>query len=104
MGPKSLIWFQLLVTGLRFVILSKSNLDLVLNCVAMGFVVEIDETLYQTFAPTLMQECLAGLPPVEFGSVDSDNKSGQCDNTQYIDLFGIPLVKLAMLVIGVIVA
>ena len=45
--PKLAIGLWLTWVGSRFVLLSITNTDLVLNCLAMAFVIEIDELVYE---------------------------------------------------------
>jgi hypothetical protein len=63
--PKLGIAGALTQCGAKFVAVSRADSDVVLNCLAMVFVVEIDDMLYKTFTPVGFQKMLRELPPVE---------------------------------------
>lgn len=66
--PKLAIAMWLFIVGGKFVAFSESNTDMVLNCLAMVFVTEIDDLLYKTFTPTFCRNVMENLPPVKIQS------------------------------------
>ena len=64
LGPKLFIAIVLGITGSMFLGLSTNQEDLVLNVVALSFVVSIDEELYNCFIPGRVHIALAGLEPL----------------------------------------
>ena len=65
--PKLAIAGYLTWVGNRFVLLSETDTDLVLNCVAMTFVIEIDELILATLSSQLNRRMVQNLKPVETG-------------------------------------
>ena len=68
--PKFVIGILLFFSGSRYVLFSATNSDLILNCVAMIFVLEIDGILYRAFTPSFAQKIIEDMPPVEVESFD----------------------------------
>lgn len=62
--PKFGIAVALLTYGTGFVVTTVNNEDLILNAIALGFVLEIDDMAYNYFMTYQMQEVVSGLPPV----------------------------------------
>lgn len=62
--PKMIIALYLTHCGIKFVALAEKDTDLVLNCLAMMFVVSVDELFYITFTPGYIRGILTALPPV----------------------------------------
>ena len=63
-APKLTIASWLLWLGTRFVLLSDNDTELVLNCLAMTFVCEIDELVFKTASSRLMQVYVKHLKPL----------------------------------------
>lgn len=61
--PKFSIATFLLVYGTGFVVTTDDNADVILNALALGFVIELDEMGY-ALLPSQMQECVEDLPSV----------------------------------------
>ena len=69
-GIKLAIAVYLFAVGAQFVLLSETHADLILNCLAMVFVVEIDDVIYHGFTPSFCKEVIKDLPPIEIQSVN----------------------------------
>lgn len=52
-----LTWF-----GTRFVLLAENNVELLLNCVALNFVIAFDEAAHKRLSPKLMTNIIKKLP------------------------------------------
>lgn len=63
--PKYVVAFLLIHFGGMFIKHSESDSDLILNCVALEFILEFDTVLYQTFTPPFCQRILDELPPIK---------------------------------------
>ena len=63
--PKLAIAGYLTWVGTRFVLTSETDTDLVLNCVAMTFVIEFDELVQATLSSQLNKRMVQNLKPVE---------------------------------------
>jgi len=62
--PKLGVACALLGYGTGFVVNTQENSDLILNALALGFVLEIDEMSYEYFLSYQMQDILDNLPPI----------------------------------------
>ena len=67
-GTKTTTAVYLFAVGTQFVFLSETHADLILNCLAMVFVVEIDDLIYQGFTPSFGKEVIQDLPAIEVHS------------------------------------
>ena len=85
--PKFILAGCLFFAGGKYVVGSETNEDLILNCVAMLFVLDIDELLYKAFTPAFCQQVIAQLPPTE----STNEVSGVCG------LVLLPWVKAGVL-------
>jgi len=92
--PKVVIAVLLSVSGSMFVVMSESDQDLLLNCLAVQFIIEVDELLYNVFTPSAITALLDRPLIVE----TSENQSYQT----FFNLFISPYVKI--LVCGLWVA
>ena len=72
--PKFILAGCLFFAGGKYVVGSETNEDLILNCVAMLFVIDIDELLYKAFTPAFCRQVIAQLPPTE----STSEVSGMC--------------------------
>lgn len=54
--PKLIVAFALLYVGCRWLVATESFADLILNALALEFVIGIDEFMFDTFAPERMKE------------------------------------------------
>mmetsp|Transcript_4255 Transcript_4255/g.11549 ORF Transcript_4255/g.11549 Transcript_4255/m.11549 type:complete len:426 (+) Transcript_4255:94-1371(+) len=78
--PKYFILFILLIEGSRWLATAVSFGDIILNSVALGFVIGIDEVLYHTLLPIRQQEQVASTnffviqKPFDIASVVSDQR------------------------------
>jgi len=91
--PKACIGVVLLYLGGHYVALSPTNNDLILNCVAIVFIIDFDDILYRTFTPIFIKKVMAELPPIRFRSVMSG----------LFDVLVVPYIKalfFAVIVIG----
>lgn len=57
--PKMALWYWVAFEGFRLLMDTAGIVDLVLGCMAMGFVLNIDEMVFQTFASDASVEILA---------------------------------------------
>merc|ERR1711994_522164 len=62
---KFLVAAAMIVIGGVFVASSKGNEDLLLNCLAVIFIIEVDELVYLTLVPSWAKSLLQELPPFE---------------------------------------
>lgn len=62
--PKFGIAVALLTYGTGFVVTTVNDEDLILNAIALGFVLDIDDMAYNYFMTYQMREVVQGLPPV----------------------------------------
>jgi len=62
--PKLCVAFALLTYGTGFVVNTDDDGDLILNALALGFVLEIDEMSYEYFLTFQMQDVLDNLPAI----------------------------------------
>eukprot|EP00438_Fugacium_kawagutii_P013969 Skav202197 [mRNA] locus=scaffold191:99132:99971:- [translate_table: standard] len=84
-GTKTATAVYLFTVGAQFVLMSETHSDLILNCLAMLFVVEIDDILYHGFTPAFCKEVISGLPPLEVNSF----------NQGVVRLVLLPWIKIA---------
>lgn len=68
-GTKTAIAVYLSAVGAQFVLLSETHADLILNCLAMVFVIEIDDVIYHGFTPAFCKEIISDLPALEVHSL-----------------------------------
>lgn len=61
-----LVSAALLYTGVMWLSYTSSITDLILNAAALGFVMDLDELLFETTVPGLVQKFVAGLAPVKY--------------------------------------
>ena len=80
------ISIYLFVVGAEFVVMSETHSDLILNCLAMLFVVEIDDMIYQGFTPSFLKEVIQDLPPLRVPGF----------NGAAFHLMGLPWIKVAL--------
>jgi len=71
--PKFCVAMSLLTYGTGYVVNSDAGEDLVLNALALGFVLEIDEMFYNYFLTVQMQDVLADVPAVVIPDTCSSN-------------------------------
>ena len=76
--PKGTMDVAIWWTGSRFIAKSKSNAELILNCVAILFVLELDDQLYRVTVPATVQDMFSSLPPVGFIHPRTKNAFLQC--------------------------
>jgi len=69
--PKAAICLVLFVYGGDYLIRSPGIEDLILNTLALGFVIEIDEFLYKLVTPVYLQEVIEDLPNLEISAKES---------------------------------
>ena len=62
--PKLIVACVLTFVGTYFVFLSESNTDLILNCLAMTFVVELDELAYSTISSEFSKKEVQNVRPL----------------------------------------
>jgi len=62
--PKLLIACAMWVIGTGYIVLSETNSDLIVDTLAVGFVMDIDEIVYMFTTNHSVQEAIATLPPV----------------------------------------
>ena len=62
--PKLVVACILTFVGTYFVFLSESNTDLILNCLAMTFVVELDELAYATISSEFSKKEVQNVVPL----------------------------------------
>jgi hypothetical protein len=62
--PRLFIVLYLAVTGVRFIGKTHSVDDLVLNCVAIAFVMDFDEIAFEGFAPRRVQTLVSKMKPI----------------------------------------
>mmetsp|Transcript_57841 Transcript_57841/g.103475 ORF Transcript_57841/g.103475 Transcript_57841/m.103475 type:complete len:438 (+) Transcript_57841:69-1382(+) len=72
--PKLLIALAVLAYGSLFLAASTSNADVLLNALALIFIVEIDELIFSSFAPRKLAAVMEALPEFEYKSGDSLSK------------------------------
>ena len=68
--PKLLVACVLTFVGTYFVLVSESNTDLILNCLAMTFVVELDELAYSTISSEFSKKEVQNVKPLVLHSSD----------------------------------
>jgi len=62
--PKVVITLMLIHYGSAYVLLSETNEDLILNCVALCFIVDIDDIIYGFTTTQEVKTCLDNMPPL----------------------------------------
>ena len=77
-------------------LLSITNTDLVLNCTAMTFVIEIDEALHETFSHWSCRKDIELLKPVPFPFSGLDAGGNRLNCIGLIDLLAETPLKLLM--------
>ena len=85
------ISIYLFLVGAEFVVMSATHSDLILNCLAMLFVVEIDDMIYQGFTPSFLKEVIEDLPPVRLEGF----------KRAAFQLCGLPWLKLLLWLVSV---
>ena len=60
--PKLVIGLLLAYYGAAFIAISADNETIILNTLAVVFIIDIDEMLFKSFADTLIQEAVDGIP------------------------------------------
>jgi len=63
--PKFAIAGFMFVIGAAYLSISESNDVLILNTVALNFILDIDELLYKVFVSDFVKECVEQLPPFD---------------------------------------
>lgn len=86
-SPKLLIGVLTLVYGSKYIMLSPDAEDLILNTLAVLFVVDVDEYFYATFTTAAMKARLASMTPIQLDENQVDRVVGYLWGT-----VGIPLV------------
>lgn len=61
--PKICYAFFLLVLGVTYLIFSTTNVDVILNCTALVFIMDIDEFIYSFFSLARERQVLEACPP-----------------------------------------
>ena len=67
-GTKTTIAVYRFAVGAQFFLLSETHADLIRNCLAMVFLVELDDLIYQGFTPSFGKEVIQDLPAIEVHS------------------------------------
>ena len=67
-GTKTTIAVYRFAVGAQFFLLSETHADLIRNCLAMVFFVELDDLIYQGFTPSFGKEVIQDLPAIEVHS------------------------------------
>ena len=100
--PKLIVFFVLWEGGIRFLVGSEQNQDLILNATALIFVLEIDDQIYTSICPDDVKQQLDMWP--EITSKKRVRKNQKSTDTKYnrrcdlLEKFVIPI--LAMFCIG----
>jgi hypothetical protein len=85
----------LLVVGIRFLSHTEALKDFILNSVALVFIFEIDDLIFEVFLPVYKKRQVERIAPV-FVDVSSDRYLGFISNhTELITLVGVPVVLSA---------
>jgi len=63
--PKFAIAGFMFVIGTAFLSISSSNDVLIVNTVALNYILEIDELLFKVFVPDFVKNCVMNLPPID---------------------------------------
>ncbi|CAE7216006.1 unnamed protein product, partial [Symbiodinium natans] len=78
--PKLVVACILTFVGTYFVFLSESNTDLILNCLAMTFVVELDELAYATISSEFSKKEVQNVVPLVLHSSSVGSELAFCDS------------------------
>ena len=77
LAPKALLALWLGLAGSGLVLRSESNYDLVLNAVAAGFVLDLDEVAHRVFLPR-MKKNMAKCPPLGVTQAEIMHRFDRC--------------------------
>merc|ERR1719343_1114368 len=59
--PKSLIWWTLSTSGIHFLMETAGIVDLVVNCMALTFILQVDEMIFERLATVAAKYIMANL-------------------------------------------
>ena len=75
---KMVLAFLVLLYGSHFVSTSENDLEVILNCVALCFIFELDEYAYHFFTDKASRKVVSELPPVVVQSSRHDDRMKMC--------------------------
>jgi len=84
--PKFCLAAGTLLIGTGFIVNTDSRDNLLLNALALGFILEIDEMIYEFIASPQWQECVQTIPKIQV--LGDETKAG------FFKRFGVPLKAL----------
>mmetsp|Transcript_19708 Transcript_19708/g.54139 ORF Transcript_19708/g.54139 Transcript_19708/m.54139 type:complete len:714 (+) Transcript_19708:61-2202(+) len=70
------LWVYLAIGGVRYLTRTPDLADIVLNCLALQFVLEIDEMIFDTLAPSAARSLIGKLEPLEIDESHRVRKLG----------------------------
>jgi len=88
--PKFMIAVAVMLIGTGFIVNTDSDENLILNALALGFILEMDEMIYEFIASPQWQECVCTIPRIQI--LGDERKAG------FWKRFGVPL-KIALLAV-----
>jgi hypothetical protein len=86
--PKLLIVLILMFIGCRWLAATESFSDLILNALALEFVIGVDELVYENFAPVRMQEWVSGTQILHLKHTSNASSGSDADLWPYIKSIG----------------
>lgn len=81
--PKFFLAMSVLLIGTGFIVNTDADENLILNALALGFILELDEMAYEFIANPQWQECVQTIPRIQV--LGDETKSG------FFKRFGVPL-------------
>jgi len=72
--PKFLLALGLLIIGTGFIVNTDDDENIILNALALGFILEMDEMIYEFISSAQWQECVATIPKVQI--LGDEKKAG----------------------------
>mmetsp|Transcript_7616 Transcript_7616/g.13475 ORF Transcript_7616/g.13475 Transcript_7616/m.13475 type:complete len:449 (-) Transcript_7616:31-1377(-) len=91
-APKMLMWYCCIVAGCKFLLETSSIVDLIMNSMALGFILSVDEFLFQVLSSTAMKHIMTNLEDYEIkgGSLDAlDLSAENAMKKYYQEEFGV---------------
>lgn len=70
--PKYCVTLALLIIGAGFIVNTDSNENLILNALALGFIIELDEMMYEGLLGTRLQQFVSKTPVINIKGTDRD--------------------------------
>jgi len=90
--PKATIGFGLLYYGAGYVMFAQTSESLLLNCVALIFIIEIDDVAYQLFIPHHLKTLLIALSDSPIGLSSAEFSQSYYHLYLFFGLAGLPIL------------